>query len=729
MLILIIPAVLFPQNQTLKGIILCKSKGNQPEANVQLIPLDDANPVRTGTDGKFSLTFLRKKAGEPVTVLVQAREHQVLGPDEQSIRLIIPEDPQHRIVVAIVRTADFDRRVDRIVATVEKRIAEQNQSIQQLVAQRGSGSLEERERKALTEQIAQLHQQVQELERNKAELARRLAQTDLDQASGFAREALRKFEEEGSVEAALALLSEDRLDQFWEQVVKQEEKVREAKAQGVENYMIRARMLAANFQFQEAYKAYLEALERDSTQVDNLLEISEYLHKLNDQPRALKYYSKALAFARDRGTRSKILNNRGNVLLDMFRYEEAKRNYQEALEIRQELAAFNPEVFLPELARTLNNLGNLYADIHQPEKAEEFYRASLETGQSLSEVPQQIYRTQEALTLNNYGNLLASQNRFDEANTLFDRALATYRELAEQDPKTFLPKVGSTLSNYALLLINTGQMELAERHFTEALALFDSLDGAQEGMYQYDLGIIYYNMGDLYKKTSREAQAESVYLKSLDIWKEIAEVNPETYTPLKAQNFSVLGRLYFSQERLDEAERHFGDAHHLYTSLSRINPVAHEFSLLENMSLLAEVCSANQKPAEALRLYEEVLTMLEEQTSLPLNPQEKAQGKSRICGKMAWCYLLIGKPELAEQFAGRALALDPSRKLPESTLALAHLYQGNWKKAAQIFNAKKDSDFNEQITWREAFLFDLEDLEAAGVTHPDAEKAKKLLKK
>jgi tetratricopeptide (TPR) repeat protein len=86
---------------------------------------------------------------------------------------------------------------------------------------------------------------------------------------------------------------------------------------------------------------------------------------------------------------------------DQNRLEEARKDYEEALKIRRELATKNPEAYLPDLATTLNNLGVLNSDENLPDMAREHY----------------------------------------------EQALQTYRELAAQNPETYLPYVATDLTD------------------------------------------------------------------------------------------------------------------------------------------------------------------------------------------------------------------------------------------------------------------------------------------
>ena len=85
----------------------------------------------------------------------------------------------------------------------------------------------------------------------------------------------------------------------------------------------------------------------------------------------------------------------------------AEQEYQEALQIYQELAVENPRSFLPDVAMTLNNLGLLHWNKNEIVIAEQEY--------------------QEALLIR--------------------------RELAVDNPRSFLPYVANTLINLSIFYL------------------------------------------------------------------------------------------------------------------------------------------------------------------------------------------------------------------------------------------------------------------------------------
>jgi uncharacterized protein HemY len=81
----------------------------------------------------------------------------------------------------------------------------------------------------------------------------------------------------------------------------------------------------------------------------------------------------------------------------------------------------------------------------------------------------------------------------------------------------------------------------------------------------------------------------------------------------------------------------------------------------------------------------------------------------------------------AEASARRGLALAPQQTRIQARLAAALLYQGNWQEVEAICGRLNHEPYMD-ATFREAFLEDLAALEAHGITHPDVQQARALLR-
>jgi len=96
-------------------------------------------------------------------------------------------------------------------------------------------------------------------------------------------------------------------------------------------------------------------------------------------------------------------------------------------------------------------------------------------------------------------------------------------------------------------------------------------------------------------------------------------------------------------------------------------------------------------------------------------------------GTLARYYLFTNQFKKSEQIAKKGLGIDASQEWIQSILALALLYQDKLPEAQSIYVQFKGKPYNENKSWTEVFLNDLNDLEAAGISHTDFEKIKKLL--
>ena len=85
------------------------------------------------------------------------------------------------------------------------------------------------------------------------------------------------------------------------------------------------------------------------------------------------------------------------------------------------------------------------------------------------------------------------------------------------------------------------------------------------------------------------------------------------------------------------------------------------------------------------------------------------------------------KYDTALKFALLAKKADPNNTILYTNLALAYLLTNDWENAKNIYTTWKDSIYDDKTT-KEGFLEDINVLSKKGITHPDFEKIRKLLK-
>ncbi|MEV4296031.1 tetratricopeptide repeat protein, partial [Microbispora rosea] len=195
---------------------------------------------------------------------------------------------------------------------------------------------------------------------------------------------------------------------------------------------------------------------------------------------------------------------------DSARLDEAQQAVDEALGIYRELAARDPDAYLPGLASTLNNL-------------------AVQLGESF--------------------RLRGDSARLDEAQQAADEALGIYRELAARDPDAYLPGLASTLNNLAIQVAESGRLDEGHQLAREALALHQTLAERDPDAYLPDLGRTLDNLAYVYVSAGRLDKALPLFQGTLSDRERV--LGPDHPDTLASRN--NLAYAYEAAGRLDEA--------------------------------------------------------------------------------------------------------------------------------------------------------------------------------
>ena len=188
---------------------------------------------------------------------------------------------------------------------------------------------------------------------------------------------------------------------------------------------------------QEALTSYDTALTLRPDHAEVLNNRGNVLQELKRYDEALASYDRALTLRPDDAD---ALNNRGNALCELKRYDEALASYDKAIALKPDyaevlnnrgnalrelnrldeaLASYNRAITLrPDYAEAHTNRGNALLDLKRPEDALASYDRAL------------TLRPDYAEALNNRGNALRELNRLDEALASYDRLLAVQADHA-----------------------------------------------------------------------------------------------------------------------------------------------------------------------------------------------------------------------------------------------------------------------------------------------------------
>ena len=134
-------------------------------------------------------------------------------------------------------------------------------------------------------------------------------------------------------------------------------------------------------------------------------------------------------------------------------------------------------------------------------------------------------------------------------------------------------------------------------------------------------------------------------------------------------------------------------------------------------------------PAEKVRLQQIVVDSL---TGIYRSYPEHQMIKSKLSnayGGLAWFYLFTEQFQEAAFAAEKGLDIDPAQEWIHTNLALGLLLQGKKSEAMEIYKQFKGKPYDDQRSWNEVFLSDIQELEKAGIRHEDVSEIKAFLHK
>ncbi|QGY47284.1 tetratricopeptide repeat protein [Maribellus comscasis] len=530
----------------------------------------------------------------------------------------------------------------------------------------------------------------------------------------------------------------------------------------------------------ELAKKYPESYNSDVANTIN--NMGSLYRELQDYTNAKSAYMEALEIRRELAKKypesynsdvANTINSLGNLYIELQDYANAKKAYMEALEISKELAKKYPESYNSDVATTLNNLGTLYSNLQDYANAKKAYMEALEIRRELAKKYPESYNSDVAMTLNNQGSLYRVLQDYSNAKKAYMEALEIKRELAKKYPKRYVSDVGNTLNNLGNLYSDLQDYTNAKSAYLEALEIRRELAKKYPESYNSDVAMTLNNMGSLYRVLQDYSNTKKAYLEALEIRRELAKKYPESYNSDVANTLNSLGNLYSDLQDYTNAKSAYLEALETYRELVKNQP--------KNPAYLLEVARINinigkllikqNKKAEAIEYYQLAVNILHNLHVITGNNDYKnyadyytniiadfnktntdhriaeqlelikrykleeqtdsiAYLRASAYGNLSWYYLFSQEFVKAEEAARKSLAFGKETEWVNTNLAHALLFQGRFEEAKEIYQTFKDKSYRQDKskTYKDFFLQDLKELEEAGITHPDMEKIRTLLK-
>jgi len=544
------------------------------------------------------------------------------------------------------------------------------------------------------------------------------------------------------------------------------------------------RIKADEFALKARLKAtdYADSLRYDSAQIYfeqswkyaetgvNLWDFAYLLWKDRQPQLATIYFEKALQLSRSElAVEAAVSVNLGNTYSEINEVEKAEKMYLQALDIFERLSKTYPTKVDQDIAMVTMNLGNLYLNLQKMSEAEKMYLRALEIFERLAKLNSAQFEPDLAMTAMNIGTFYFSIQKMEEAGKMYLRSLDIFERLAKSNPAQFEPDLAMLFLGLGQYYSNVQKMEESEKMFLRSLEIYERKVKVNPARYEPELALTTTNLGDFYYLNQKVEESEKMYLRALSIYEPLALANPKQFEPYLAGIFTNFGNFYCIAQKMAEAEKMYFRSLEIYERLAKSSPMQFEPYLAFTLNNFGYFRQVSGQFGEAKKMYSRGLVLRQKavangQTHLlselgrvyknmaslrdsfetrkdyatVVNIQyERAacvdslirveasltEQASQEYGSLSWYCLFARQYPESQAAAERALVLHPTQNWLRTNLGHSYLLRGEWGKAKSAYEEylKNETDPAEAKKLLEK---DWADLEAAGVTHKDMEKAR-----
>ena len=627
----------FSQNRALRGMIKLQNSGSQPLADVSVSAFG-ANTVYSNPRGMFELIFAQKGPGASVSLIIEKEGFELINEREVE-NCVLRANPDDILFVVMAKRGERDKQAlryyDIIISNTQANFRRELQGIQSKL---NNLAEDDAERKNLREEIRILQEEKESLLRRAEELAKQLATLDLDRASDLAKKSYEKFEA-GDIKGAITILDERILKEILDETIEERERldkqllqVDSALDQGIRNFIVKARFHGLAREFDEALRTYEIAVQADTTNEQNILEVARFCAGLNWQKRAIDYYLKGLSLNLPPLTKAGVLASLGTqymfdnkvglaedylfeaealisdldqfdthtkekrevrartrlILGDLYiatnEFEKAESAYLEASTILDSLSLSDQATYMPRRAALKSSMGVMFAKMNNFEGAKQKYEEAIDIFSQISKPDNNKYDGAMVRASYNLGIMYEKLNDAPNAERVLLKTISQYRQLVNANPEKYQYELAGTLSALGVLYKNQNIYDKAKPAYFEALSIQEELILSNPDRFEPELGRTLMNIGTMHKNLNEPILAEKALLRSLEIYERLALINSSSYDISASQVRVNLGNLYLNLKQYDKALECYLKSLPTFIQLYEKSPngFGHHLSLIRN---------------------------------------------------------------------------------------------------------------------------------------------------
>ncbi len=348
------------------------------------------------------------------------------------------------------------------------------------------------------------------------------------------------------------------------------------------------------------------------------LELLKDIHQ-----RAFEYFEGVgeTADARSLDRKTDALVNRGVQLFAAGQLSEARRSFEQAVDISKRLATQKPSQteWQHNLATSYQQIGNVFAAEGNLTKALEAYEDSRKILETLIEQDSTNSLWQRDLSgaLEKIGDVQSRQGKTTEALQTHQRALVIRQAFSEKDPGENQWRRDLAISHAKLggVLMRQGKLNEAYQAFKNSHDLVASLTKLDPNnqSWQSDLSTTFLRIGDVLTRQGKLAEALEAYQNCYAIRKSLVErdsANSIWQNDLSV-SLSKVGDVLETQGKHEEATKAYYASLEIKKALANQNPsnVTLQSGISINLEKVGDVLMAEGKVAEALHIYQDTLAL------------------------------------------------------------------------------------------------------------------------
>jgi len=406
---------LFAQNQVLNGTITIQNSSRKPVRQA-IVSAKNALAVQTNDFGTFTLKFNKVTVGEEILLTIDKKDFEVVNKTALRIKFASGLN----IKIYMNKKDAVDSVSQKYTIIIKKNISDKYEMLKkaytQAQDQSGAAKLETRKNIALT---------------LTPDIAKRLAETNNDEMSDYYSKSMEYFVE-GDVKAAGEVLEDVNLQEALQRGKDTKTETNILKA--LENYMLKARLMVIDLDFDNADELYEVAASPESATYQNMNEYADFLHQINKNSTAELMYKQAVSNAKISTVRGELLLNMGNFLQARKQYTSAEQAFDDAYKIYERLDFEMPNTYNFDMCASLLSKLILYQDILENAPKKSYYDAGMKLFEKIDDIIKKNSSNPSAATYQaTTDNLKEAFKQISIDNIIVREKANNYKMLADKE--------------------------------------------------------------------------------------------------------------------------------------------------------------------------------------------------------------------------------------------------------------------------------------------------------